>query len=189
MRDRRVAARYARALLTAAQQPPGVDLPALAESYAAVRAVMVAHPSLPVFLEGPQVAEDEKKKLLDAVFGSRLEPILLRFFHLLIDKNRIEYLQEIGVEFASQVEMAQGLTRAVVTTAVPLPADLESALVAKLTALTGRRIVVEKKIDSGVIGGVSVRMGDQILDGTVRTNLDHLRERLLQVPLRFETSP
>ncbi len=184
MRDRRVAARYARALLQAARSE--ADLAALAESYAGVAQVMRDHPALPAFLEGPQVAEDEKKQLLESLLGGRVEPLLLRFFHLLIDKNRIEHLCAIGEEFALQVEAEQGYRRAVVVTAVPLPGDLEEALRARLAALASAKIILEKKVDPGVIGGACVTMGDQILDGTVRTNLMRLRDRLLQAPLRLE---
>ena len=181
MRDRRLSIRYARALLTIAGR--AADPGAVAESYAAVRGILADRPDLTRFLEGPQVAESEKKGLLRTLFGSRIEPVLLDFFLLLVDKDRIEYLDEIGQEFALQGEKAQGLRRAVVTTAVPLPADLEGALTNRLEKLTGARIVLEKRTDPAVIGGVSVTIGDNVIDGTVRSSLRRLRERLLQAPL------
>ncbi len=184
MRDRRLATRYAGALLAAAKRA-GVQ-GAVAEAYAAVREVVAAHPPLVTFLEGPQVPEDEKKQLLASVFGARVEPMLLNFFHLLVDKNRIELLDDIGAELARLHEADQGLQRALVTTAVALPGDLEAQLKGRLEALTGARVVLEKRIDHDVIGGVCVTMGDRILDGTVRSHLDRLSERLLGASLRGE---
>jgi F-type H+-transporting ATPase subunit delta len=182
MRDRGVASRYAQALVTASKTE-GV-MADVADSYAAVVQVMTRNPDLPSFLEGPQVAEDEKKELLSSLFSSRIEPILLRFFNLLIDKNRIEYLSEIGETYAALVEREQGFARAVVTTAIPLPDDLEQVLSDKLAALTGAKIVLEKKVNPTVLGGVSVTVGDQVIDGTVRTQLDQLRDYLAKAPVR-----
>ena len=181
MRDRRLATRYAGALLASAGRDG--DLAAVAESYAAVRELLGQRPELGAFLRGPQVSEDEKRGLLRTLFGGRIEPLLLNFCLLLIDKNRIENLDEIGQEFARLVERAQGLQRAVVTTAVPLPPDLEGALAKQLETLTGTRIVLEKRVDPAVIGGVAVVVGDNVIDGTVRASLQHLRARLLKSPL------
>ena len=182
MRDRRLAVRYAGALLAAAKREG--TLAGVAESYAAVLEVCRAHPDLRRFLEGPQVAEQEQKLLLTSVFGPRLEPLLLRFFHLLVDKIRIEYLLDAGEQLALLYEAERGYRRAQVTTAVPLPGELESGLREQLERIAGAKIIMEKRVDPAVIGGASVTLGDQILDGTVRTQLERLRDRLRQAPLR-----
>ena len=182
MRDRKVAVRYAGALLTSAKVD-GVLID-VAESYAAVLEVLSANKDLGIFLHSPQVRTQEKKELLEKVFGGHIESVLLRFFYLLIDKKRIENIQEIGEEFADQVEKDQGVIRAKVVTAIELPADLAEQLQGKLAGLTGARIILEKKIDPAVVGGVCVTFGDQILDGTVRSNLDLLRKNLEKAQVR-----
>lgn len=182
MRDRRVAGRYAEALLRTAK--PSGTLAGCAESYAGVLEVMAASRDLVIFLDSPQVREQEKKEVLKKVFGPRLEPVLLDFFNLLIDRNRIELLRDIGTVFAELVEVDQGLVRARVVTAIALPADLEAKLRDKLAQVTGKTVVLEKKIDPAVIGGVCVTLGDRIIDGTVRTNLDRLRKTLATAQVR-----
>lgn len=182
MRDRGVAARYAKALLISAGKNDCLD--GVVTSYAAVSAALADNAGVRSFLEGPQVSEKEKKKLLDEAFGDRIEPTLLSFFQLLIDKNRIEYLQEIAAEFARQAEQAQGFARAEVVTAVPLAADLEEALGAKLKTLTGCEMILDKKVDPAVIGGVKVTIGDRVIDGTLRTELKRLRRSLSQADVR-----
>ena len=182
MRDRKVATRYAGALLASAREA-GV-LTGVAESYAAVLEVVADNGQLVTFMDSPQVATQEKKELLKSVFGDKIEPVLLHFFYLLIDKNRIENFQDIGEEFAAQVEDEMGVMRARVVTAVALDDDLSGKLEKKLAGLTGKKIILEKKVDPAVIGGVCVTLKDKILDGTVRTNLDLLRKKLEQAPVR-----
>lgn len=182
MRDRKVAARYAGALMASALAEN--TLGEVAESYAAVVEVAKANPDLVVFLDSPQVADDEKRKLLEKVFGEKVEKILLHFFYLLVDKNRIENLQDIGEAFAGMVEEHMGVVHAQVTTAVALSDDHADQLQEKLAAMTGAKVILDKKIDPAVIGGVCVTMGGQILDGTVRHNLDLLRQKLEKAPVR-----
>lgn len=182
MRDRRVAGRYAEALLRTAK--PAGTLAGCAESYAGVLEVMAANRDLVIFLDSPQVREQEKKEVLKKVFGPRLEPVLLDFFNLLLDRNRIELLRDIGEVFAELVEVDHGLVRARVVTAIALPADLEAKLRDKLAQVTGKTVILEKKVDPAVIGGVCVTLGDRIIDGTVRTNLDRLRKTLATAQVR-----
>lgn len=182
MRDRKVATRYAEALLESARKE-GVVLD-VAESFAGVLETVKDNTSLRIFMDSPQVRTEEKKELLTSVFGGKIEPVLLNFFHLLIDKNRIEITRDIGEVYAELVEIEQGIVRASVVTAIPLPDDLAAALEGKLAAFTGKKIVLEKKTDPAVIGGVCVTLGDKILDGTVRTNLDLLGKTLGQARVR-----
>jgi F-type H+-transporting ATPase subunit delta len=182
MRDRKVATRYAGALMISAKAE-GV-LAEVAESYAAVMEVVAGNRQLTTFMDSPQVATQEKKDLIKAVFAGKIEPVLLNFFYLLIDKNRIENFRDIGEEFAAMVEDEMGVIRARVVTAVALADDLADSLRAKLAQATGKKVILEKKVDPAVIGGVCVTLKDKILDGTVRTNLDLLRKKLEQAPIR-----
>jgi F-type H+-transporting ATPase subunit delta len=176
MRDRKVASRYAEALLISAREE-GV-LQGVADSYAAVLEVVQGNRHLITFMDSPQVRTEEKKELLQKVFAEKIEPVLLNFFFLLIDRNRIENTRDIGEVFAELVEEEMGVVRARVVTAVTLPDDLATALEARLAVFTGKKIILEKKVDPAVIGGVCVTMGDRVLDGTVRTNLDLLGKAL-----------
>ncbi len=182
MRDRKVAVRYAGALLASAKAD-GV-LNDVAESFAALLDILNANKDLGIFLHSPQVRTQEKKELLNKVFNGNIESVLLNFFYLLIDKKRVESLQDIGEEFAALVEKDQGVIRARVVTAIELPADLAELLQGKLAKLTGARIILENKVDPAVVAGVCVTMGDQILDGTVRSNLDVLRKNMEKTQVR-----
>jgi F-type H+-transporting ATPase subunit delta len=156
----------------------------VAESYASILDMIQGNVQLTIFMDSPQVATQEKKDLVKSVFGGKVDPVLLNFVYLLIDKNRIENFRDIGEEFAAMVEDEMGVLRARVVTAVSLTDDLAAKLEAKLSTVTGKKIVLEKKVDPAVIGGVCVTMKDKVLDGTVRTNLDLLRKKLEQAPVR-----
>ena len=182
MRDRKVASRYAGALLASAKAEGNLE--AVAESYASVMELVKGNAQLTIFMDSPQVATQEKKDLLKDVLGGKIESILLHFFYLLIDKKRIENLQDIGEEFADMVENEMGVIRAQVVTAVALTDDLAAALEAKLAAFAGKKVILEKKVVPAVIGGVCVTLKDQVLDGTVRTNLNLLRKKLEKAPIR-----
>jgi len=183
MRDRKVAMRYAQALFEVALARGQVD--PLEESLRGLIEVVDRHPELARFLQNPQVPLAQKKELLHKVLGDRVEPVVLQFLELLLEKSRIVHLRDIQAVFGDLVEAHKGLQRARVVTAVPLPAELETLLVDKLAALTGRRISLDKRVDPSVLGGVCVTMGDQILDGTLRTGLQRLREVLETAPLRM----
>lgn len=176
MRDRKVASRYAEALLLTALDHGVLD--EVAESFAAVLEAVRGHQELRIFMDSPQVRTEEKKELIESVFGDGIEPVLKNFFYLLLDKNRIENTRDIGEVFAELYEEHKGVGHAHVVTAVPLADDLAARLEKVLAGYTGRTIILDRKVDPGVIGGVRVTLGDKVLDGTVRTNLDLLAKSL-----------
>jgi len=182
MRDRKVATRYAEALLDTAKSQGVLD--SVAESFAGVLNAVRGNVNLRIFMDSPQVRTEEKKELLETVFGGKIEPVLLNFFLLLIDKNRIQNTRDIGEVFAEMVEAEHGFLRARVVTAIKLPDDLAARMESHLASHTGKKIILEKKIDPAVIGGACVTLGDKILDGTVRTNLNLLRKTLGNAQVR-----
>jgi len=182
MRERAVAKRYAQALLAAADRRGVAE--AVAESYRGVTAILADQPRLVSLLRAPQVSRERKQELLAKVFGGRVEDLLLHFFDLLLEKDRLALLDTIQQEYQALVEEQQGLARAEVTTAVPLPGDLADALRERLQQITGKTVILTDRVDPAVIGGVCVKMGDRVIDGTIRTNLARLRARLAETDVR-----
>jgi F-type H+-transporting ATPase subunit delta len=182
MRDRKIAVRYAQALLDVAMERGKVD--GITESFDAIAAAVVDHSDLLVFMQSPQVRTQEKKQLIESVFAERVEPAMLHFLELLLDKDRILHLGDIHEEYTTLVETYRGMQRVRVVTAVPLATDLEQKLADKLAAITGKTIILDKKVDPSIIGGVCVTMGDQIIDGTIATGLGRIGHALEQSPLR-----
>lgn len=133
------------------------------------------------FMLSPEVLDEHKSEILGRALGSRLSPIALNFLHLLLKKRRFDHLEEIHSSLAEQLDAHRGVLKAGVTTAVELRPELGERLRSRLAALTGKTIEIAYRVDPALIGGVVVVLHDQLIDSSVRRELDRLREELLQV--------
>jgi F-type H+-transporting ATPase subunit delta len=133
------------------------------------------------FLNSPEVLTEHKTEFIRSVFGSRLDRLTTDFLHLLVEKGRINFLPEICRDFAHLTEEHQGLLRAQVTSAVPLDAEQEGRLARELARVTGKKVVLEKKVDPSILGGVVVHLGTKIVDRSLRRGLKELAHNLLHV--------
>jgi F-type H+-transporting ATPase subunit delta len=177
MAEEAVSRRYAAALFGLAQRTGTIneidnDLTAVAKAYREVR-------SFRAVLGDPDLPEAKKKDALNAVFKGRIGETTLTFLNLLLDKRRFDELPEIQTEYDRLALTTQNIARATIVSAVPLSKSEADALVKSLEGKTGKRIELTAEVDPSVIGGVLVRIGDTVYDGTVRGNLERLRARLL----------
>jgi F-type H+-transporting ATPase subunit delta len=102
----------------------------------------------------------------------------INLFRLLRRKSRLALGPSIAAFFREMVDEERGVVRATVTTAVELDGERRDSLVQRLRQQTGREIVLEERVDPGLLGGLVVRIGDQLLDASARTRLRQLRSRL-----------
>jgi F-type H+-transporting ATPase subunit delta len=177
MREETIARRYASALFAEAQRSGTLD--PTANSLATVARTIAGNAQLKTILNQPVLTSDRKKEALNLVFGKVVAAPIPSFLNLLIDKRRINVLPEIQTEFARLVREHQNVALATATTALPLTTGESDALRRSLEARTGKKIELETAVDPAVLGGVFVRIGDTVLDGTVRGSLERLREQLL----------
>jgi F-type H+-transporting ATPase subunit delta len=176
MKQVAVAHKYARALFEAAQEAGTFDRVVLDMS--GLGALHATDPAFHKFMVSPKMLTEHKVEFVRAVFGPRLDPMTVHFLELLIDKNRINILSEIVESFDELVEEHRGLVRAKVVTAVALNPEQERRLKSGLDTLTGKNVVIEKRIDPRVLGGVVVHLKSHILDGSLQNGLKLLGERL-----------
>ena len=171
-----VAKKYARALFMSVKDRGLVD-----QAYDQLQAVhdLVARDrTLLNFLSSPRVSEDDKAGLINRVFGERLERLFVEFLLVLVRKRRAVYLAEVLDEFVRLVQHHKGINRITLITAVPIQSTEETRLVGSLAGKLGGSIELEKKVDPGLLGGAVVITHDQIIDGSVRHELDELRDEL-----------
>jgi F-type H+-transporting ATPase subunit delta len=156
-----------------------------------------AHAQWRDLLLAPQIAREERARIIDRLFAERADPLVLRFFHLLHEKRRLEVLPDIWEAYRILLDEAQGVVRAEVTTAIPLAADLQETLRRGLLArlrregplrFAGREVpvadvVIDLRIDDSLLGGVRVRIGDRVIEQTVRRSLEALAEVMLAAPI------
>jgi F-type H+-transporting ATPase subunit delta len=126
----------------------------------------------------PEVATDRKIEFIRKVFGPRLDPMTVNFLVLLMEKKRIISVLDIAEDFSRMIDEHRGLLKARVVSAIALSGDQESRLKSQLDRLTGKNVILEKRVDPGVLGGVEVHLGNRIIDGSLRHGLKLLREDL-----------
>ena len=176
MKEISVAYKYARALFEASEEEGSLDRVGL--DLAGLGKLEETDPAYLRFLVSPRMLTEHKLEFLRAVFGSRVAPMTLHFLELLIEKKRIDILPDIVNAFDKLMEEHRSVLRAQVYSAVALTPDAERRLKSGLDRLTGKNIMLEKRIDPHVLGGLVVHLGTRILDGSLRNGLRILSENL-----------
>ena len=169
--DRVLAGRYAAALFQAAaakseDQKVQTDL-IVAKAGLAGQAAALRHPRVPM---------TEKKRLIHAALDGKVSATTLSFLDLLIAKKRYELFELIAADYAALAEDKRGVARAQVRTAKALTPDEQNTLAARLKIFAGKDIELEIKEDSELIGGVAVKIGDWVLDSSLRGQLRRMKE-------------
>ena len=177
MKDTRVAKRYAAALFEVAKRDGILD--AVTQDLALVERFIAEVPYLRAVIIQPLVSEERKIKVATDAFGDRTTQTTLNFIKLLIRKRREDLIDEILRQFRDLMLAEENVVDAEVTTAVALSPEQETRLVESLATLTGKTVRIHPLIDQTVVGGVVVRLGDTIIDGTVRGRLDRLKQQML----------
>jgi F-type H+-transporting ATPase subunit delta len=172
--DRVLAGRYARALFLAAVEK-GEEAKVLTDLGAAHRALLDAA----AVLKHPQVSGVEKKKIVQKALEGKTGATTLRFIELLIDKKRYELLPMMAMNLGRLIADKNKTAKAHVRTARPLSADAQQKLKDKLKNFAGKNIELDIKEDPEILGGVIVRLGDWVLDSSLRGQLKQLRENIV----------
>ena len=173
-----VARRYARALFGI-----GVDagkFEALGDELGELATLWNESDELRQALENPVFKPAEKRAVLERILPQVAPtPEVQRFVLLLLERRRIVLLPAIARAYRDMTDAHLGRVRAKVISAEPLAGPVLDRVRRSLEQRTGKKVIVNAKVDSELIGGLVARVGDLVLDGSVRTQLDDLRTRLL----------
>jgi F-type H+-transporting ATPase subunit delta len=170
---------YSSALFEVAVEMDKIDQ-ILAE-YEFVANSLDEYPDFESILTSPKVSDVDKKKIIDETYGSNISPELSNFFKLLVDKKRSSIIKEAFGDFKILVNNHKGLVVAKVESVIPLESKDIEALEAKLNELTGQTVTVNNVINPDIMGGLVVKVGDKIIDGSVKRKLDGLKHDLAQI--------
>jgi ATP synthase F1 delta subunit len=138
-----------------------------------------ASQQLQVFLFSPYFSTQEKQAGLERALEGADE-VLMRFLELLIEKHRMPVLFRIRQEYESLCERAERRLRVEITSAVELDPAMAQEVAEQIGEHTGRRIELRRRVDPEIIGGLILRVGNSILDASVRTRLERLRRQVAQ---------
>jgi F-type H+-transporting ATPase subunit delta len=131
------------------------------------------------FMASPAVSREAKhgviEKLVARLGASRM---IRNFLFVIVDNQRTHLLPDIAASFEDVLRQRQGVAEAAVSSAVPLDASQQAGLLRNLESVTGKKIQATYSLNPALLGGAVVRVGDTIYDGSVRNQLNRLRERL-----------
>jgi F-type H+-transporting ATPase subunit delta len=173
-----VAAVYAKALLGAAETT-GQTETVVAELDALVHEVLDSAPKLEAVFASALISAEEKIQSLDRMFANRLSKLMLDFLKVLARHGRLEILRAIQEQLSELYDELRGRLRVQVHTATPLPDGQSGSLVEALSRLLGSKPEVEPQVDPALIGGVVLRVGDTVYDGSVARQLSQAREQMI----------
>ena len=175
MRSREIARRYAEALFRLGQEEG--RLGEIEEGYRELLAEVEAVPDLVRFLEHPLVPAASKGETIDRAFPG-IQSELLGLLHLLIRNRRTDHLDLVFEEFLAARARGEGVTRVGVVTARGLDAEERARLSERVARALGRRVELDERVDSGLLGGVRIEIGDRVVDASVLARLEGLRVHL-----------
>lgn len=175
MRNTKVAARYARALLDLAIEQGNID--SVLGDMMVFGATVKDSSEFELLLSSPVVKADKKIEIFQLAFEP-FEKTTQEFLALITNNGREAMLADIAEAFEAQVKEHRGIVPMTITSAVPLDATTKAAIVAKVQSSVEGTLEVEEKIDESLIGGFVVRMGDQRIDASVASQLNNLKQRL-----------
>jgi F-type H+-transporting ATPase subunit delta len=172
-----VCERYARAIFELTLEG-GEDLVQPIQRFAAA---YVASPELESVLDNPLVEPENRAAILEEVAQrENVTGAALNTIRLLARRHKLQALPGIAKKLGELADRHAGLVRATVTSAHELPEHVYQRIESELSAAVGRKIIIERRQDPRLIGGIVTRIGDNTIDGSIRGRLDEVERQLLQ---------
>lgn len=169
--------RYANALADVVRDE-GIE-PAVTEDLQTYAEIFRTVPDLMDALHAPSLPRDAKEKLLAEILERYpVHRVTANFLRVLLRRGRIQFFQPIFENYLRLIREREGILAATVTAARPLSPQETERLGAKLEEVSGRRVTMELRTDADLLGGVVVRIGSTVYDGSIRSRLAELRRRL-----------
>jgi F-type H+-transporting ATPase subunit delta len=131
------------------------------------------------FINNPRIKAEGKKDALVELLGDKLSRVTLNHMHLIIDQERGRMLPHIAEEFYRLAAETRAKVTGEVVTAVPISDEMRQRLSEQLGKLTKKEVFLRARVDESVIGGAIVRVGDKVLDGSVRTKLNQMKKQMV----------
>ena len=172
-----IARRYAKALIQIAVGQRSVE-----QYYTELTAFFQAlelSPEATALLTDPGIRIEVKRELVKALVARiGISKTISDFILLLLDKKRLHFLSQIATSYRSFGDEAAGILRSTVTSALPLTETQVNEIRNALEKKTGKKIILDVATDPSLIGGVVTRIGDKVLDGSIRTQLAKIQDIL-----------
>jgi F-type H+-transporting ATPase subunit delta len=178
MATARVAARYAKALLSLAQERK--ELEVVERDLETLHALFAGSHDLVLLLQSPIIKGDKKQAVLNAVVKGHLGELVTNYLRILVDKGREGLVVDMVQEGQAQLRVLRNIQEVSVTTAVPLTEALRSQILAQVAKAHRGDVDLTEKVDPEILGGYVLQMGDQMIDASVKRQLQALGRELTE---------
>ena len=177
MIDTTLARRYAKALVDIGQEQNSLDK--YGRDLTNIVDLMEASRDFREVLVSPVFTKDDKKRIAGEILQKTdTDRMVANFVNLLIDRKRIDQLPGIEQAFREKVDDIRGVTRGEVTSAESLTDEELAKVTDVLSGISGKQVRITTNVDASLIGGLVAKVGDMVFDGTIRTQLNQLKESL-----------
>jgi F-type H+-transporting ATPase subunit delta len=176
-----IARSYASALFALAEKTG--DHEAYGRAFASVNALLDSNRLVRDFVRSPKIAAAERKRILQTTLHSAVPPLFLNFLLVVFDKRRQRLLRAMAREYDLMMDERLGRLNVQVTLAREPEARELSDIASRLSRLTGKAVVPHVQVDGNILGGIIVRYGDHLLDGSLRRRLIALRAHMMDASL------
>lgn len=178
MQDRSnpVSRNYAEALLALATKAD--DREGFAVMIRDVANAIVKDPMVKLFLESPRVSYERKNEILSQAFGDRVPRVFLRFLQRMVHNRRQMMIPDIATEYMKLLDAEEGRVHAEVTLARPVSETEAAGIGAELSRVLGKKVMPQISVDPAIMGGIVVKVGNTVMDGSVSRRLSKLALRM-----------
>lgn len=173
-----VAQAYAGALLEVAVEKGEADL--YRDQLAAISATVEQDEQIQIFLESPKIRRSDKKAALEKALSGQVSEIVLNLLRILIDRGRQELIDDISQAYQDRMDAMAGRVNATITSASKLSSAIRKALVGAITKKLDKEVVSTEQVDPDLLAGLTVQIGDLVVDGSLRTQLRKVRQEVSQ---------
>jgi len=170
-----IALKYAKGLFTAAK---GLNkTKEFGEELNQIKDFLISMPEVLSALQNPIYPPDLKMEIIEEILKVvKVDPEIERFLKLLVERRRIQYIREIVSMYQELLDEELNIARGEIITAYPLSEEEKKELEEVLKNYLKKEVILESKVDEGIIGGIKIRIGDLIFDGTLKTQLNKMKE-------------
>lgn len=146
--------------------------------------IFAKNPELMKVLKHPKIEREEKIRTMKEIFEGRISKEMMGFLNLMIEKDRIGKIEETLTYFINQMKEHKGIGIAYVQTAVPLTEEQKKQTEARLLETTGyKKMEMHYIVQESLIGGMIIRIGDRVVDSTIRSKMEELERSLMKIRL------
>jgi len=178
MATARVASRYAKALLSLAEERGELD--AVANDLVTLDEVVGGSADLAVMLNSPVVKADKKQAVLDAVFSKHVSTLTMGYLRIMVGKGREGLIGNLAIEGKNQLRLMRNVKEVSLTTASPLTSELREKVLGQVAKVHNGEVELQEQVDPNILGGYILKMGDQMVDASIKRQLRSLGRELTE---------